>query len=91
MGATATKIIQHSETKKEFGHFTNGNPGIASKVAALKVHHIKLYYGNTDKDIQAAKTASARGIRIIQASNSNNLLLPAAGNQGESVIVYSQD
>lgn len=71
--------------------FTNDKPGIASKVAALDTHQIKLYYGDADKDIQAAKSAGARGIRVIRASNSNYLPLPAAGNQGESVIVNSQD
>lgn len=71
--------------------FTNDKPGLASKVVALKAHHIKIYYGDADKDIQAAKRAGARGIRVIRASNSSYQPLPAAGNQGESVLINSQD
>jgi acid phosphatase (class B) len=71
--------------------FTNDNPGIASKVAALKARQIQIYYGDADKDMQAAKSAGARGIRVLRASNSSYLPLPAAGNQGESVLINSQD
>lgn len=51
---------------------------------------IKVFYGDSDNDISAAREVGARGIRILRASNSSYKPLPMAGAQGEEVIVNSE-
>jgi acid phosphatase (class B) len=50
----------------------------------------KVFYGDSDNDITAAREAGARGIRVLRAANSSYKPLPMAGALGEEVIVNSE-
>lgn len=63
--------------------------GENTKTPWLKALGITLYYGDADADIQAARDADARGIRVLRASNSTYVPHPLAGALGEEVIVDS--
>ncbi|MDF8783532.1 HAD family acid phosphatase, partial [Escherichia coli] len=52
--------------------------------------NIRIFYGDSDNDITAARDVGARGIRILRASNSTYKPLPQAGAFGEEVIVNSE-
>ncbi len=52
--------------------------------------NIKVFYGDSDNDISAAREVGARGIRVLRASNSTYRPLPMAGSFGEEVIVNSE-
>jgi acid phosphatase (class B) len=64
--------------------------GRTPKVQWLKEKNIKVFYGDSDNDISAARDAGARGIRVLRASNSSYKPLPMAGALGEEVIVNSE-
>ncbi|MCU6667711.1 acid phosphatase AphA [Enterobacteriaceae bacterium H4N4] len=70
--------------------FTGEQSRQNSKVASLVQKQIKIYYGDADSDITAAREAGARGIRVLRASNSTYKPLPQAGAFGEEVIVNSE-
>lgn len=70
--------------------FTGSQRGVNAKTPWIKRLNINLYYGDADSDIEAAHDAGARGIRVMRASNSTYLPLPANGRFGEEVIVNSE-
>lgn len=70
--------------------FSGFRPGQNTKVSWIKQKNIRVYYGDSDSDITAAREAGARGIRVLRAANSSYLPLPKAGDLGEEVIVDSQ-
>ena len=70
--------------------FAGDNPGQNTKTQWLQEKGIKVFYGDSDNDISAAREVGARGIRVLRASNSSYKPLPMAGAQGEEVIVNSE-
>ncbi len=63
------------------------NPG---KTAPILENNIKIFYGDSDADIAAAKAANIRGIRVIRAPNSqDNFHMPLNGRYNEEVIFGS--
>ncbi|MDU3715512.1 MAG: acid phosphatase AphA [Klebsiella michiganensis] len=70
--------------------FAGDKPGQNTKTQWLQEKGIKVFYGDSDNDISAAREVGARGIRILRASNSSYKPLPMAGAQGEEVIVNSE-
>lgn len=70
--------------------FSGTNHSENTKTPWLKRLRITLYYGDADSDIQAATSANARAIRVMRASNSTYLPLPANGRFGEEVIINSE-
>jgi len=70
--------------------FAGDQEGQNSKTQWLQAKQIKLFYGDSDNDISAAKDVGVRGIRILRASNSTYRPLPEAGKFGEEVIVNSE-
>ena len=70
--------------------FAGDHPGQNSKTQWLKEKNIRVFYGDSDNDITAAREASARGIRVLRASNSTYRPLPQAGAFNEEVIVNSE-
>ena len=64
------------------------NPEKPGKTQAIIENDIKVFYGDSDGDIAAAKAANVRGIRVIRAPNSqDNHNMPVNGRYGEEVIV----
>jgi acid phosphatase (class B) len=60
------------------------------KTPAIIENDIKVFYGDSDADIAAAKAANIRGIRILRAPNSqDNHIMPLNGRYGEEVIIGS--
>lgn len=70
--------------------FAGVKSGQNSKTQWLADKHIKIFYGDSDDDIRAAKASEARPIRILRAANSTYRPLPQAGALGEEVIVNSE-
>ncbi|AIQ99411.1 acid phosphatase AphA [Pluralibacter gergoviae] len=70
--------------------FAGEKAGQNTKVQWLREKNIKVFYGDSDNDITAARDAGARGIRLLRASNSTYRPLPNAGAYGEEVIVNSE-
>ena len=70
--------------------FAGDHPGQNSKTQWLKEKNIRVFYGDSDNDITAAREAGARGIRVLRASNSTYRPLPQAGAFNEEVIVNSE-
>jgi len=70
--------------------FAGDAVGRNSKTQLLQEKQIKIYYGDSDNDILAAKVAGARGIRVLRASNSHYQPLHKAGALGEEVIINSE-
>ena len=60
------------------------------KVGPLENHHIKIFYGDSDGDIEAAQTVGARAIRILRAKNSTSGIIPDPGFMGEEVLEDSE-
>lgn len=56
------------------------------KLPTLMRLNIKLFYGDSDQDIQAGLAASIRTIRILRAPNSNYLPFHINGKFGEEVL-----
>ncbi|RHG51555.1 class B acid phosphatase, partial [Escherichia coli] len=70
--------------------FAGDKPGQNTKSQWLQDKNIRIFYGDSDNDITAARDIGARGIRILRASNSTYKPLPQAGAFGEEVIVNSE-
>ena len=70
--------------------FAGDKPGQNTKTQWLQEKGIKVFYGDSDNDITAAREAGARGIRVLRAANSSYKPLPMAGALGEEVIVNSE-
>jgi len=70
--------------------FAGEKPGQNSKIQWLQAKNIRIFYGDSDNDIAAARELGIRGIRILRASNSTYKPLPQAGAFGEEVIVNSE-
>jgi acid phosphatase (class B) len=70
--------------------FAGVKDGQNSKTQWLTDKQIKIFYGDSDEDITAAKASEARPVRILRASNSTYRPLPQAGAFGEEVIVNSE-
>ncbi|MBI6548484.1 acid phosphatase AphA [Xenorhabdus lircayensis] len=70
--------------------FAGDEPNKNDKVSWMKNHKLKIYYGDADADIAAARELSIRGIRILRASNSSYQPLPKAGRFGEEVVIKSE-
>ena len=50
--------------------FAGDKPGQNTKSQWLQDKNIRIFYGDSDNDITAARDVGARGIRILRASNS---------------------
>ena len=61
-----------------------------TKIRPLREHDIRIFYGDSDSDIQAAQVLRIRAIRIIRAGNSTHKPLPQIGSLGEEVLRDSQ-
>ena len=70
--------------------FAGDHPGQNTKTQWLKEKNIRVFYGDSDNDITAAREVGARGIRVLRASNSTYRPLPQAGAFNEEVIVNSE-
>ncbi|MNR02689.1 Class B acid phosphatase precursor [compost metagenome] len=70
--------------------FAGDKHGQNTKTQWLEQKNIKVFYGDSDNDISAARDVGARGIRVLRASNSTYRPLPMAGSFGEEVIVNSE-
>jgi acid phosphatase (class B) len=70
--------------------FAGDKEGQNTKTQWLIDKQIKIFYGDSNNDITAAKEAQARPVRILRASNSTYRPLPQAGVYGEEVIVNSE-
>ena len=70
--------------------FAGDEPGQNTKTQWLKEKNIRVFYGDSDNDITAAREVGARGIRVLRASNSTYRPLPQAGAFNEEVIVNSE-
>lgn len=70
--------------------FAGDKAGQNTKTQWLEQKNIKVFYGDSDNDITAARDVGARGIRVLRASNSTYRPLPMAGAFGEEVIVNSE-
>lgn len=99
-GRSPTKTETVSKTLADNFHIpaTNMNPVIFAgdkprqntKSQWLQDKNIRIFYGDSDNDITAARDVGARCIRILRASNSTYKPLPQAGAFGEEVIVNSE-
>lgn len=98
-GRSQTKTETVSKTLQDDFHipaanmnpviFAGDQPGQNNKVQWLKDKKIRIYYGDSDGDITAARESEARPIRVLRAANSTYQPLPQAGAFGEEVIVDS--
>ena len=70
--------------------FAGDAPGQSSKAQWIKAKQIRIFYGDSDSDIRAARESEARPVRVLRASNSTLRPLPKAGAMGEEVIVDSE-
>ncbi|WP_305374847.1 acid phosphatase AphA [Photobacterium leiognathi] len=73
------KVIFAGSSKTEF-----------TKTPYIKEKNIKMYYGDSDGDIVAARQAGAEGVRIMRAANSSNRPIAKNGILGEEVVINSQ-
>ncbi|MBD2803876.1 acid phosphatase AphA [Xenorhabdus szentirmaii] len=91
---TVTKYLQQElhipADKMNTVIFAGEEPGKNNKVSWMKVNKLKIYYGDADADIAAARELNIRGIRVLRASNSSYQPLPKAGRFGEEVIINSE-
>lgn len=87
-GETLTATLQ-----KTFGlakmHDVVFTASSENKVQFLKDHALKIYYGDADSDMRAAREAGIRPIRVMRAQNSSYKPDPRNGSLGEEVIVNS--
>jgi len=65
--------------------FTSG----PDKTRFIAQQHLAIYYGDADSDIESARAAGARAIRVMRANNSTYKPIPVPGSLGEEVLVDS--
>ncbi|MCK4557941.1 MAG: acid phosphatase AphA [Candidatus Aminicenantes bacterium] len=70
--------------------FTGFDPIQNLKIQPIKDNKIRIFYGDSGGDIEAAQAAGARAIRILRPGNSTNKPIPKAGGLGEEVLVDSE-
>ncbi|PHM67249.1 acid phosphatase/phosphotransferase [Xenorhabdus stockiae] len=91
---TVTKYLQEDlhipADKMNAVIFAGDDPGKNNKISWMRDHNLKIYYGDADADIAAARELNIRGIRILRASNSSYQPLPKAGKFGEEVVINSE-
>lgn len=91
---TVTKYVQEGmripADKMNPVIFAGDEPGQNNKVSWMRDHKLKIYYGDADADIAAARELNIRGIRILRAANSSYQPLPKAGQFGEEVVINSE-
>ncbi|MCC8365945.1 acid phosphatase AphA [Xenorhabdus sp. PB61.4] len=91
---TVTKYLQEDlhipADKMNAVIFAGDDPGKNNKISWMRDHNLKIYYGDADADIVAARELNIRGIRILRASNSSYQPLPKAGKFGEEVVINSE-
>jgi len=64
--------------------------GMKSKTEAMRARNLTMYYGDADSDIEYAKAAGVRGVRVLRASNAIDYdKRPCFGKFGEEVIIDS--
>ncbi|MDV7024582.1 acid phosphatase AphA [Atlantibacter subterraneus] len=99
-GRSQTKTETLSKTLQDIFHIPGANmhpvifagekKGQNTKTQWIHDKQIKMFYGDSDNDISAARESGIRAIRILRASNSTYRPAPAAGSFGEEVIVNSE-
>lgn len=99
-GRSPTKTETVSKTLQDVFHipaasmhpviFAGDKPGQNTKTQWLRDKQIRMFYGDSDNDIRAARDNGIRAVRILRASNSTYRPAPAAGSFGEEVIVNSE-
>lgn len=99
-GRSPTKTETVSKTLQDIFHipaaamhpviFAGEKDGQNVKTQWMRDKQIKIFYGDSDSDIAAARENGIRAIRVLQASNSTYRPVPAAGSFGEEVIVNSE-
>ncbi|MCC8379691.1 acid phosphatase AphA [Xenorhabdus sp. PB30.3] len=91
---TVTKYLQEDlhipADKMNAVIFAGDDPDKNNKISWMRDHNLKIYYGDADTDIAAARELNIRGIRILRASNSSYQPLPKAGKFGEEVVINSE-
>ena len=91
---TVTKYVQEGlripADKMNPVIFAGDEEGQNNKVSWMRDHKLKIYYGDADADIAAARELNIRGIRVLRASNSSYQPLPKAGQFGEEVVINSE-
>lgn len=70
--------------------FAGSSKTTNTKTPYIKAENIKVYYGDSDGDITAARDAGAVGIRVMRPANSTNRPIAKNGIYGEEVVVNSQ-
>lgn len=70
--------------------FTGYKRGENFKIAPIKRLNIRIFYGDSDTDIEAAQANGIRAIRIMRAGNTTYKPLPDYGALGEEVLLDSQ-
>jgi acid phosphatase (class B) len=70
--------------------FTGSSGDDNPKIKPMKEKQIRIFYGDSDSDIQAAQSAGARAIRILRAGNSVHKPFPRIGGLGEEVLQNSE-
>ncbi len=70
--------------------FAGDKPGQNTKTQWLEQKHIKVFYGDSDNDISAARDVEPEGIRCYAPQTRPIARCPMAGKFGEEVIVNSE-
>ena len=70
--------------------FTGNSRAGNAKIEPLEVNGIKIFYGDSDGDIEAAQAVGARAIRVLRAGNSTSPPVPNPGHLGEEVLADSE-
>lgn len=90
---TASEKVTH--TLRDLFHAPNLPPVIFTgysktdnlKITPIKEHNIKIFYGDSDSDMEAALAAGARPIRILRAANTlESYNSPQVGIYDEEVV-----
>jgi acid phosphatase (class B) len=70
--------------------FTGFVSGKNLKIEPIQTNNIKIFYGDSDGDMEASQAAGARAIRILRPRNSTNKPIPKPGSRNEEVLVESE-
>ena len=83
---TVTPLLQKAFNIKKMNQvlFAHGD-----KTESIKENNIKIYYGDADADMECAKNADARPIRILRAKNSYSTSAFNLGKFDEEILVNS--